>query len=190
MKKSGEKTKPSSAPGFVFIADQAPATPSSAIGRRSTPVAAQTFSPSMKAEVVLMSTWVAVETLTIGAAGFGVGPFVELVANDRGEADGHTRFAQQITAAHFRTSPPIPCSHRRFAAFLGSLMLLNVYGVATALGSSNGAGSAAIVHTVLVADEIAMAAALAVESVHGDRLAVAWHVALLLGFGALLARGK
>ena len=137
-----------------------------------------------------MSTWVAVETLTIGAAGFGVGPFVELVANDRGEADGHTRFAQQGTAAHFRTSPPIPCSHRRFAAFLGSLMLLNVYGVATALGSSNGAGSAAIVHTVLVADEIAMAAALAVESVHGDRLAVAWHVALLLGFGALLARGK
>ncbi|EOD28258.1 hypothetical protein EMIHUDRAFT_222508 [Emiliania huxleyi CCMP1516] len=123
----------------------------------------------MKAEVVLMSTWVAVESLTIGAAGFGVGPFVELVANDRGEADGHTR---------------------RFAAFLGSLMLLNVYGVATALGSSNGAGSAAIVHTVLVADEIAMAAALAVESVHGDRLAVAWHVALLLGFGALLARGK
>ena len=35
-----------------------------------------------------MSTWVAVETLTIGAAGFGVGPFVELVANDRGEYEG------------------------------------------------------------------------------------------------------
>ena len=125
-----------------------------------------------KAAVALMGTWVAVETLTLWAAGFGGGPFVPMVCNEQGEADGHTR---------------------RFAAFLASLMLLNVYAIVTALGAptvgSEAIRRAAVVHTVLVADEIAMAAALAVETVHGDALAVAWHVGLLLGFGLILVRG-
>ena len=128
-----------------------------------------------KAAVALMGTWVVVETLTLWAAGFGGGPFVPMVCNEQGEADGHTR---------------------RFAAFLASLMLLNVYAIVTALGApvhSRGHPEslqrASVVHTVLVADEIAMAAALAVESVHGDALAVAWHVGLLIGFGLILARG-
>ena len=126
------------------------------------------------AALLLMGSWVAVETLTLWAAGFGGGPFVPLVANEHGEADGHTR---------------------RFAAFLASLMLLNVYAIATALGASGATGTeaarrATVLTTTLVADEIAMAAALVVEVSNGAALAVAWHAALLACFGlALLGRG-
>ena len=126
----------------------------------------------MRLAVILMGVWVAVEILTVWAAGFSGGPFVPLVANDNGVADAHTR---------------------RFAAFLTALMGLNIYAIFTSRFGHETKGNKletirrkTVVHTVLVANVIAMVLALIVECIHGDGLAVGWHIALLWFSGYIL----
>ena len=121
-------------------------------------------------ELSLMLLWLFVESFTVCAAAFGRGPLVPLVANGHGQADAHTR---------------------RFAAFLCSLMLSNTYAIWTACRSSiSDVTAAATMHTTMVADAIAMMAALSVEWFHGDWLCILWHVSLLLGFGYLAAHSN
>ena len=131
---------------------------------------------SLRGAVILMSVWMIVETLTLWAAAFGGGPFVPLVANADGEADAHTR---------------------RFAAFLGTLMLLNLYAVLTTRYGKEVKSDylennrrRTVVHTVIVANLIAMVLALIIESIYGEMIAILWHVVLILGFGNLLVKGE
>jgi len=123
----------------------------------------------LRASTVLSGVWIAVESFTVLAAGFGIGPLVEVVANENGRADAHTQ---------------------RFAALLAALLLLNLYAISRVAGMVtvriSNESTIVLVHTVMVVDALAVFFCGVVEAFHGDLLAIAWHVGLVLAFLWLL----
>mmetsp|Transcript_16410 Transcript_16410/g.18913 ORF Transcript_16410/g.18913 Transcript_16410/m.18913 type:complete len:133 (+) Transcript_16410:70-468(+) len=112
----------------------------------------------LRAASIFSGIWIAVESFTVMAAGFGIGPLVPMIANADGKADAHTR---------------------RFAACLAALLLLNLYAIAKERNLQ-------VFHTVLVADALMISLCGVVEVFHGNAVAITWHVGLVLALGWLL----